>query len=502
MEVNITTLSELENVLEGVDAYLGSPLSLEPQQPAKANQFSQQMSPQSFRKMDLHVVEHNFDFSRIHKLQPLPLSPHDIRVANAKSQPVPIESTIPIRDDSFKILEQRQFFESFATPMKNLHVNSETSRKSEEYPSPHVQSTESTMIHRFIDSKSIDSSVKAPWPASYIVPRALLEEAEAKDPTRRLDSKPNGFSPPNFPAPPLSPSDSFRSNVNDTAASTGYTQNSPVLPRTSKLSQKSFEPGPKLNQRKSQTLIHDFVRGGLDKKEFEALESSDGFAKVEIFRETSHSSPYSPASSKNRTSSAGGTRAGSTSRLSNNITRPHSRATDSASRGGSHSRSVDVFPIPMNRSNSGADMLTSYHYLSNLSQWDGYSSSDTKNESIQTANKEAKGPYAEIESSESCFQGFKPSRMLKVLPHNEFDVKPKNLEMSEPPGIEVVNVISGGEVLPILQTSNALRKADMAKKRPPGGQPGFVNGEASASAWLKVQGVQPISKVKTFASGA
>ena len=112
MEVSVTTLSELDDVLEGVDAYLGIPSAdIE----RGFNDDSLPLQTQTFKKMDLHVVENNFDFSRIHKLQPLPMAPHDIRVFNNKPQPVPIESIIPIRDELLKVYEQRQFFNSYAT---------------------------------------------------------------------------------------------------------------------------------------------------------------------------------------------------------------------------------------------------------------------------------------------------------------------------------------------------------------------------------------------------
>ena len=373
MEVSVTTLSELDDVLEGVDAYLGIPSAdIE----RGFNDDSLPLQTQTFKKMDLHVVENNFDFSRIHKLQPLPMAPHDIRVFNNKPQPVPIESIIPIRDELLKVYEQRQFFNSYATPMRPVESSMVTDlpgqqnrlQTSSNFLGNHVDQQSISSLgssNRFFESPLSDSSVKAPWPASFVVPnptRQVGSDIQAKDFNQVLDSEPvnNQSNLVNFPASPVAhsfPADTERDL-------TGKVHGLPSQNHVAKSGVKPFEHNPKLNQKRTQMQVHDFIKGSADKKDFEkkdfeVLETSDAFAKVEIFRDGSQLTPISPALSKYRTSSSSGTRAGSTSRLSNNTTRPHSRAQD-LNKAGSSVRGAEVFPLPLNRSSSGADMLTSY----------------------------------------------------------------------------------------------------------------------------------------------
>ncbi len=75
------------------------------------------------KKMDLYVFENNFDFSRIHRLQPLPFLPSDVRLVSKNPQTdselsIPIETALLLRNDSNKILEPSQFYATYASPMK------------------------------------------------------------------------------------------------------------------------------------------------------------------------------------------------------------------------------------------------------------------------------------------------------------------------------------------------------------------------------------------------
>jgi hypothetical protein len=101
-----------------------------------------------------------------------------------------------------------------------------------------------------------------------------------------------------------------------------------------------------------------------------------------------------------------------------------------------------------------------------VSPWDCYT--EMKNDSVPISRStDVKGPYHEVASSESCFHGFKPSRMLKVLQQSHGDGEINNRGLG--PGaasIEVMNFLHPNDALPTLQATNKPHKSEGVKKRP------------------------------------
>jgi hypothetical protein len=122
----------------------------------------------------------------------------------------------------------------------------------------------------------------------------------------------------------------------------------------------------KLEKNVIQSQVSGLNKVSVENKDFEVLDASNVFAKLEMFSEDILlSAQYSPASSRNRSSPASDMRTSNTSRMSNNSTRPSSRAQDVILKIPHSNSGAD--PLPLSRSYSGEGMLTSYHYLSNVS---------------------------------------------------------------------------------------------------------------------------------------